>query len=73
MIPRESGGSIVNIGSMWAKHAIEATPSSANSMAKTGLHSFMLHLAMELADSSIRVNAVSPAVVRKDGRDLGWF
>jgi NAD(P)-dependent dehydrogenase (short-subunit alcohol dehydrogenase family) len=57
------GGSIVNIGSMWAKQAIKATPSSAYSMAKAGLHSLTQHLAMELADSNIRVNAVSPAVV----------
>lgn len=57
------GGSIVNIGSMWAKQAIKATPSSAYSMVKAGLHSLTQHLAMELADSNIRVNAVSPAVV----------
>ena len=57
------GGSIVNIGSMWAKQAIKATPSSAYSMAKAGLHSLTQHLAMELAESGIRVNAVSPAVV----------
>lgn len=57
------GGSIVNVGSMWAKQAIKATPSSAYSMAKAGLHSLTQHLAMELADHNIRVNAVSPAVV----------
>ena len=57
------GGSIVNIGSMWAKQSIKATPSSAYSMAKAGLHSLTQHLAMELAESNIRVNAVSPAVV----------
>lgn len=57
------GGSIVNIGSMWAKQAVEATPSSAYSMAKAGLHSLTQHLAMELARHKIRVNAVSPAVV----------
>ncbi len=57
------GGSIVNIGSMWAKQAIKATPSSAYSMAKAGLHSLTQHLAMELAEDNIRVNAVSPAVV----------
>lgn len=60
---KNQGGSIVNIGSMWAKQAIKATPSSAYSMAKAGLHSFTQHLAMELADHNIRVNAVSPAVV----------
>lgn len=57
-------GAIVNIGSMWAKQAIAATPSSAYSMAKAGLHSLTQHLAMELASKRIRVNAVSPAVVQ---------
>lgn len=58
-----NGGSIVNVGSMWAKQAVKATPSSAYSMQKAGLHSLTQHLAMELADYNIRVNAVSPAVV----------
>jgi hypothetical protein len=57
------GGAIVNVGSMWAHQAIKATPSSAYSMAKAGLHSFTQHLAMELAEHKIRVNAVAPAVV----------
>ncbi len=57
-------GAIVNIGSMWAKQAVKATPSSAYSMAKAGLHALTQHLAMELADNHIRVNAVSPAVVK---------
>jgi NAD(P)-dependent dehydrogenase (short-subunit alcohol dehydrogenase family) len=57
------GGAIVNIGSMWAKQAIMATPSSAYSMAKAGLHALTQHMAMELAFHKIRVNAVSPAVV----------
>jgi NAD(P)-dependent dehydrogenase (short-subunit alcohol dehydrogenase family) len=57
-------GAIVNIGSMWASQSVAATPSSAYSMAKAGLHSLTQHLAMELAPYNIRVNAVSPAVVR---------
>lgn len=64
MIKNNKQGSIVNIGSMWAKQAIEATPSSAYSMAKSALHSLTQHLAMELAQYKIRVNAVSPAVVQ---------
>ena len=57
-------GAVVNVGSMWAKQAIKATSSSAYSMAKAGLHSLTQHLAMELAEHNIRVNAVSPAVVK---------
>lgn len=57
------GGSIVHVGSMWAKQAVKATPSSAYSMQKAGLHSLTQHMAMELAEHNIRVNAVSPAVV----------
>ncbi|NJK41905.1 MAG: SDR family oxidoreductase [Acaryochloridaceae cyanobacterium SU_2_1] len=63
MVNRNIKGAIVNVGSMWAKQAIKATPSSAYSMAKAGLHALTQHLAMELADRGIRVNAVSPAVV----------
>jgi NAD(P)-dependent dehydrogenase (short-subunit alcohol dehydrogenase family) len=64
LVARNQPGAIVNIGSMWAKQAIAATPSSAYSMAKAGLHSLTQHLAMELAPKHIRVNAVSPAVVQ---------
>ena len=63
MVTAKRAGAIVNIGSMWAKQAVAATPSSAYSMAKAGLHSLTQHLAMELASVNIRVNAVSPAVV----------
>ncbi|MDN7682845.1 MULTISPECIES: SDR family NAD(P)-dependent oxidoreductase [Burkholderia] len=64
LIAGDRAGAIVNVGSMWAKQAIAATPSSAYSMAKAGLHSLTQHLAMELASKHIRVNAVSPAVVQ---------
>lgn len=64
LIANDRPGAIVNIGSMWAKQAIAATPSSAYSMAKAGLHSLTQHMAMELAGKHIRVNAVSPAVVQ---------
>lgn len=64
LVAKDRSGAIVNIGSMWGKQAIAATPSSAYSMAKAGLHSLTQHLAMELASKHIRVNAVSPAVVQ---------
>ncbi len=63
MVQQEQGGAIVNVGSMWAHQAVLATPSSAYSMAKAGLHSLTQHLAMELAQYQIRVNAIAPAVV----------
>ena len=59
-------GAIVNIGSMWAKQAILATPSSAYSMAKAGVHAMTQHLAMELGAHHIRVNAVSPGIIYTD-------
>jgi NAD(P)-dependent dehydrogenase (short-subunit alcohol dehydrogenase family) len=64
MIHHKQGGNIVNIGSMWGQQAIKATPSSAYSMAKAGLHALTQHMAMELAEFNIRVNAVAPAVVK---------
>jgi NAD(P)-dependent dehydrogenase (short-subunit alcohol dehydrogenase family) len=63
LVKQQQGGVIVNIGSMWAHQAVSATPSSAYSMAKAGLHALTQHLALELAQHKIRVNAVAPAVV----------
>jgi len=63
MVAGRQGGSIVNIGSMWANQAVGATPSSAYSLAKGGLHALTRNLALELAPHQIRVNTVAPAVV----------
>jgi NAD(P)-dependent dehydrogenase (short-subunit alcohol dehydrogenase family) len=57
------GGAIVQTGSMWALQAIGATPSSAYSAAKAGVHALVKNLAIELAPDQIRVNAIAPAVI----------
>jgi NAD(P)-dependent dehydrogenase (short-subunit alcohol dehydrogenase family) len=64
LVTANAPGAIVNVGSMWAHQAVQATPSSAYSMAKAGLHALTQHLAIELAPHRIRANAVAPAVVR---------
>ena len=60
---QRGGGAIVNIGSMWASQAIGATPSSAYSAAKAGVHALTRNLAIEFASDNIRINAIAPAVV----------
>ena len=62
-IAKGVGGSIVNIGGVWA-HQAGLTPSSGYSMQKARLHPLTHNLAIELAEHKIRVNAVAPAVVR---------
>ena len=60
---KRGGGAIVQTGSMWAERAVGATPSSAYSAANAGVHAMVRNLAVELASSNIRINAVAPAVV----------
>lgn len=57
------GGSIINVGSMWALQAIGATPSSAYSAAMAARHALTKNLAVELGPWNIRINCVAPAVV----------
>lgn len=60
---KQGGGSIINIGSMWVEHPLEATPCSASQVAKGGVHTLTRHLAIEFAANNIRVNTIAPAVI----------
>lgn len=63
MLAAKREGAIVNVGSIGAQAALAGSPASAYSMAKAGLHALTRNLAIELAHSGIRVNAVSPGIV----------
>ena len=60
---KNGGGCIINIGSMWVEHPLEATPCSASQVAKGGMHTLTRHLAIEFAADNIRVNTIAPAVI----------
>lgn len=63
MVPRKSG-SIINIASMWGE--VGASCEVVYSACKAGIIGFTKALAKELGPSGIRVNCVSPGVIRTD-------
>ncbi|MBD9356176.1 SDR family NAD(P)-dependent oxidoreductase [Methylomonas albis] len=62
MLERGSG-TVINIGSMWANHAIAATPCCGAATWKGGVHAFTKNLAIEYAPHKIRVNCIATALV----------
>ena len=63
-----SGGSIINIGSYFAKKMLPGRPSSIYSLTKGALHSLTKAQAFELAPKGIRVNAIAPGTIDTDLR-----
>ena len=63
IMQQQHDGCIINIGSMWVEHPLEATPCAASQVAKGGMHTLTRHLAIEFSASNIRVNTIAPAVI----------
>ncbi|MET7747584.1 SDR family oxidoreductase [Micromonospora sp. NPDC005367] len=60
----QGGGHIVNITASVVDHANSTLPSALASLTKGGLNAVTRSLAIEYATRGIRVNAVSPGVIR---------
>jgi NAD(P)-dependent dehydrogenase (short-subunit alcohol dehydrogenase family) len=60
----QGGGHIVNITTSFVDHANSSVPSVLASLTKGGLQSATKSLAIEYATRGIRVNAVSPGIIK---------
>ncbi|MGE7139621.1 SDR family NAD(P)-dependent oxidoreductase [Luteibacter sp. NPDC031894] len=61
---KQGSGHVVSITTSLTDHAIEGVPSVLASLTKGGLNAATKSLAIEYAKRGIRVNAVSPGVIR---------
>ncbi len=61
---KQGRGHIVNVTTSLVDHAVEGVPSVLASLTKGGLNSATKSLAIEYAKRGIRVNAVSPGIIK---------
>ncbi|EJM71559.1 dehydrogenase of unknown specificity, short-chain alcohol dehydrogenase [Pseudomonas sp. GM50] len=61
---KQGSGHVVNITTSLVDHAIDGVPSVLASLTKGGLNSATKSLAIEYAKRGIRVNAVSPGIIK---------
>jgi NAD(P)-dependent dehydrogenase (short-subunit alcohol dehydrogenase family) len=64
MLAQGDGGHVVNITTTLVESALSVFPSVLASVTKGGLAAATKSLAIEYADRGIRVNAVSPGVIK---------
>ncbi|PQA87612.1 SDR family oxidoreductase [Hyphococcus luteus] len=62
----KNGGSIINTGSIIARRGNDM-PMSAHGAAKAGVHALTVHMALEGGPFGIRVNTISPGLIRAGG------
>ena len=60
----QSGGNIINVGTVQLMHSAAGIPASAALVTKATMHALTVSLAAELAADNIRVNTVAPGIVR---------
>ena len=61
---KQGNGHVVNITTSLTDHAVDGVPSVLASLTKGGLNSATKSLAIEYAKRGIRVNAVSPGIIK---------
>lgn len=61
---RQGEGSIINIGTVLVDHAIGGFPATAPVASKAGIHALTRQLATEFGKHNIRVNGISPGIIR---------
>lgn len=61
---KQGSGHIVTISTTLAEHAVDGVPSVLASLTKGGLNAATKSLAIEYAKRGIRVNAVSPGIIK---------
>ena len=61
---KQGEGSIINIGTVLVDHAIGGFPATAPVVSKAGIHALTRQLATEFGKHNIRVNSISPGIIR---------
>ena len=73
---KQTGGNIINIGTVQLMHSMAGIPASAALVTKATMHTLTISLASELAADNIRINTVAPGIIRTpiyDDADVDSF